>query len=245
MNKIVRIWILAGLLAGGMGWTARGASGMAAGSDTPVPASSAVEKQPTPGKHAFGDRLAGKLRKLGWPDEVVVGVISALPVVELRGAVPVGMTSFKMPWWKALLIAVAGNMIPVPFIIWLLGPISRASMKTRGGKRFFDWLFARTRKKTAEIEKYETLGLAIFVAIPLPATGAWTGAMAAWMLGMSWKHSLLSILLGVVIAGLIMVTLSWLGWIGAAIFGTALMALAVGALSQMIKREKSKTPPTP
>ena len=88
------------------------------------------------------------------------------------------------------------------------------------------------------MEKYETLGLAIFVAIPLPATGAWTGAMAAFVMGLSMRHALWSIFLGVVVAGMIMTALTWLGWIGATIFGLALLAMMVGSLQQLMKREK-------
>jgi hypothetical protein len=113
-------------------------------------------------------------------------------------------------------------------------------MKVPIGKKFFDWLFARTRRKTADIEKYEFWGLAIFVAIPLPATGAWTGAMAGWLLGLNFFRSLLSIFLGVLIAGVIMTALSLLGWIGAAIAGVVLTALLVGGLAKAPQEEGSR-----
>jgi uncharacterized membrane protein len=176
---------------------------------------------------------------MGWSDDAAVAGISALPIVELRGAIPVGIGVLHMPWWRVFLIAVVGNMIPVPLILLFLGPLSRGCMRTRVGRRFFEWLFARTRRKTAEIEKYETLGLAIFVAIPLPATGAWTGAMAAFLMGIGFKHALFSIFLGVLVAGIIMTVLSLLGWIGAVIAGIALLAVAAGAIQQMFKREEA------
>jgi len=134
-------------------------------------------------------------------------------------------------------------MIPIPFILLFLGPVSRFLMRFPVGKRFFDWLFARTRKKTAEIEKYETLGLTVFVAIPLPATGGWTGAMAAFLLGMKFNHSMWSIFLGVVIAGVIMTVLSLMGWLGAAVAGVVLMGMAVAAMARMLKKEELRTPP--
>lgn len=190
--------------------------------------------------HSTGERIAARLRGVGWSDDVVVGAISALPIVELRGAIPVGVGFLKMSWWRTFLVAVAGNMIPVPLILLFLGPLSRLCMRGRAGRRFFEWIFARTRRKTAEIEKYETLGLAIFVAIPLPATGAWTGAMAAFLMGMSFRHALWSILLGVLIAGAIVTALTLLGWIGAIVAGVALLTLAVGALQQMFRREGEK-----
>ena len=128
-------------------------------------------------------------------------------------------------------------MLPVPFILLLLGPISNLCMKVPVGKKFFDWLFARTRRKTADIEKYEFWGLAIFVAIPLPATGAWTGAMAGWLLGLNFFRSLLSIFFGVLIAGVVMTALALLGWIGAAIAGIVL-ALFFGGIALQALRKK-------
>ena len=130
-------------------------------------------------------------------------------------------------------------MIPVPFILLLLGPISNICMKVPIGKKFFDWLFTRTRRKTAEIEKYEFWGLAIFVAIPLPATGAWTGAAAGWLLGLNFWRSMLSIFFGVLAAGVIMTALSLLGWIGAGIALVALMIFFGGILARTSSRSSS------
>lgn len=202
--------------------------------------------------HSMGQRLAGALRSMGLPDPLVIAAISTLPIVELRGAVPVGHLLADIPnrpdlrskvqgavWVYAL--AVAGNMLPIPFIILFLGPLSRFCMRFKLGKVFFEWLFARTRKKTAEIEKYETLGLMVFVAIPLPVTGGWTGAMAAWMLGMEFKHAMWSILLGVMIAGLIMTVVSFMGWLGAAVAGGVLLALVISAVLRMFKKEQAET----
>lgn len=195
--------------------------------------------QESGGHLSRGAQLVTRLREMGWSDDAAVAGISALPIIELRGAIPVGIGVLHMPWWRVFLIAVVGNMIPVPLILLFLGPLSRGCMRTRVGRRFFEWLFARTRRKTAEIEKYETLGLAIFVAIPLPATGAWTGAMAAFLMGIGFKHALFSIFLGVLVAGIIMTVLSLLGWIGAVIAGIALLAVAAGAIQQMFKREEA------
>ncbi|MBU0678031.1 MAG: small multi-drug export protein [Verrucomicrobia bacterium] len=184
-----------------------------------------------------GAKIARVLRKSGLPDEVVVALISTLPIVELRGAVPVGHMMGMNPW-IVYGLAVAGNMIPIPLILLFLGPISRFLMKFKLGRLFFDWLFARTRKKTADIEKYETLGLTIFVAIPLPVTGGWTGAMAAFLMGVEFRHAMLSILLGVMIAGVIMTVLSLLGWLGAIIAGVVLIGLAAGAVLGVFRKEE-------
>lgn len=207
-----------------------------------VPGAMAEDAIPEDDHVPRGERIAAYLRSVGWSDDAIVGSISALPIVELRGAIPVGIGFLGMPWWRALGIAVLGNMIPVPFILLLLGPGSRLCMKVEIGRRFFEWLFSRTRRKAAGIEKYETFGLTVFVAIPLPVTGAWTGAMAAFLMGLGFRHAMVSIFLGVLIAGVIMTVLSKLGWIGAAIAGIVLLTLAVGALRKMFKREERHEP---
>lgn len=193
---------------------------------------------------SVGERLANLLRRSGLPDGVTVFVISTLPIVELRGSVPVGFL-FGMNPVTVFVVSVAGNMLPIPFILLFLGPFSRFCMRFRWGRAFFERLFARTRRKSASIEKYETLGLTIFVAIPLPATGGWTGAMAAFLMGMRFHHAMWSILLGVMIAGVIMTVLSWMGWIGAAVAGVALTVMAVGAMARWLKKEEQVESATP
>ncbi|HNR93723.1 MAG TPA: small multi-drug export protein [Kiritimatiellia bacterium] len=201
--------------------------------------------------HSIGEKIAGWMRGTGLPDELTVVAISTLPIVELRGAVPVGHMMFpdtdrstrtgRDDWGRSIrifILAVIGNMIPIPFILLLLGPVSRWLMRFRIGEKFFNWLFARTRRKAANIEKYETLGLTIFVAIPLPVTGGWTGAMAAFLMGMKFHHAMLSILLGVMIAGVIMTVLSLMGWVGALIAAVVLLSMAAGAVVGLFRREE-------
>jgi uncharacterized membrane protein len=196
-----------------------------------------------------GQKIAEKLAQKGLSKDFAVIAISTLPIVELRGAIPVGHILFPdtdkstrlglddlRRAARIFFYAVLGNMLPVPFILLLLGPISNLCMKVAIGKKFFDWLFARTRRKTAEIEKYEFWGLAIFVAIPLPATGAWTGAMAGWLLGLNFFRSLLSIFFGVLGAGVIMTALALLGWIGATIAGIVLTLFFGGIVVQALKK---------
>lgn len=197
------------------------------------------------GHSSIGERMARFLRKSGLPDEMTVFLISTLPIVELRGSIPVGTTVFHMNVWKVFLLSVVGNMLPVPFILWFLGPISRFFMRFGWGKVFFDWLLGRARRKSVKVEEYETLGLTIFVAIPLPATGGWTGAMAAFVMGMRFHHALVSILAGVLIAGVIVTTLCLMGWIGAIIAGIALCALAWSVMASWLKKEEKKEHSSP
>jgi len=168
--------------------------------------------------------------------ELIVFLIAMVPVAELRGAIPVAIDVFGMPWYTALGISIVGNILPVPFILLLLESVQKALRPIRLFDRFFTWLFASTRKKTAIIEKYEFLGLLLFVAVPLPLTGAWTGSVAAFLMGMRFWPAFLSILGGVIIAGVIVTVLSLLGWTGAIIAGVALGALAVFSALRFFRR---------
>jgi uncharacterized membrane protein len=165
-----------------------------------------------------GQEAASWLRARGLSPELVVVLIAALPIVELRGAVPVGILFFCMPWWKAVLWAVIGNIAPIIIVLLLLEPIVAWLSHVALFRRFFEWLFARARSKSASIEKYEFWGLATFVGIPLPGTGAWTGAVAAEVLGLSYWKALLSIFVGVLMAATVVTFLSVLGkqfrWVG-------------------------------
>ncbi|MDD4879698.1 MAG: small multi-drug export protein [Candidatus Omnitrophica bacterium] len=138
----------------------------------------------------------------GLPKDVVVLIIAALPISELRGAIPAAL-SFGIPIQKAFIIAVIGNFIPVIPVLFLLEPASKRLSRFKPFARFFDWLFTRTRKKADTIQKYEMWGLAIFVAIPLPMTGAWSGAIAASLLKMRFRYAVAGCILGIVAAGII------------------------------------------
>jgi len=167
---------------------------------------------------------------LGLPKELTVLAISALPVFELRGALPVAINLFHFPWYHALLLAIIGNLAPVPFILLFLNAISNLLSKTSIFKRMFQWLFERTRQRGKIINRYKRIGLILFVAIPLPMTGAWTGSLAAILLGLKFKHAFLSIFIGVLIAGIIVTCLCLLGWIGAIMAGIGLSGLTIFSL---------------
>jgi uncharacterized membrane protein len=151
------------------------------------------------------------LQSIGLPGELVVIITSALPILELRGGIPVAMTLLDFPWYYAFLLAVIGNMLPVPFILLFLDAATRLLSKVRLFDRFLNWLFERTRRRGEIIQKYERIGLVLFVAIPLPITGAWTGSLAAVLFGLKFKHAFLSIFIGVLIAGVIITCLSYFG----------------------------------
>lgn len=138
--------------------------------------------------------------------EVIKIFLTALtPIGELRAAIPLGLTVFRQPVWIVFVVSIIGNMIPPMLILWLFPKISEwLRAKSKIMNRFLTWLFERTRKKTKDkIEKYGDLALIIFVAIPLPNTGAWTGALAAWLFGIPYKKAVPNIFYGVLIAGVV------------------------------------------
>lgn len=138
--------------------------------------------------------------------------VAMLPVSELRGAVPMAMGVYGLSAIEAYMWAVLGNMIPVFFLLGFLPKVSDyMRSKWRWADKFFNWLFLRTRKRTEKgIKKYGAVALVLFVAVPLPLTGAWTGSVAAFLFGIKPKKALALIFLGVLIAGAL-VTLGTMG----------------------------------
>lgn len=142
---------------------------------------------------------------IGFPAEVAVFLIAMIPIAELRVALPLALAYYKLPVLTAYFIAVLGNLFPVVFILLFIGPVSDWLIKrSRLFELFFKWLFERTRNKVIRrYEKYGLIALTMFVAIPLPITGAWTGSLAAWLFGIETKKAFSAIALGVMIAGVI------------------------------------------
>jgi len=167
------------------------------------------------------------LVNLGISQPLIVFIVSMLPVAELRGALPVAINVFHIQWYFALPIALVGNLIPVPLIFLFLERLRRLLARMGIIGRLVERFFDLTRRRAGLIEKYGPIGLVLFVAIPLPITGAWTGTVAAFLLGMRFRDALLPICLGVFIAGVIVTVLSILGWVGAVIAGVALSAVVI------------------
>ncbi len=163
----------------------------------------------------FLDSILNTLFNLGFSKELIVTAVSASPIVELRGAIPLAINKFGFSWHYALPMAIAGNFIPVPFLMLFFGAISKRLSKIGIFKRWFNWLEERTRRRGKIVNKYERIGLALFVAIPLPGSGAWTGSLAATIFRMKFKQALLSIFIGICIAGAIVTYFSLLAERGA------------------------------
>ncbi|MDP4133707.1 MAG: small multi-drug export protein [Bacillota bacterium] len=130
-------------------------------------------------------------------------LISMLPIVELRGAVPIGV-ALGLNTYLVLLISIIGNMVPIPFVIIFARAIINWLKKKKFLAWFGRWLEKKAAKNVEKVIKYEKIGLFIFVAIPLPGTGAWTGALIASLFDLRLKNSILPIAWGVALAGVIM-----------------------------------------
>ncbi len=143
-------------------------------------------------------------------EELCVLFCSMLPIIELRGAIPLG-AGFGLPWWQTYIIAVIGNMLPVPVILLFVKSVLTWMSKCRISffNKVANKMFEKAEKNRTKIEKYAFWGLALFVAIPLPATGAWTGTLVAALFDMKFWKSMLSALLGVMIAGVVMTLISY------------------------------------
>ncbi|MDZ4182321.1 MAG: small multi-drug export protein [Candidatus Cloacimonadaceae bacterium] len=167
----------------------------------------------SPALHAsgFAEKTVSWLQGYGLQPTWIVLIISMLPLIELRGSIPVAILLFNMHWSEAVLLSVVGNMIPIPFILLLMDRFFALISKNRHGARFSQWIFKRTRRKGKVIETYEALGLTIFVGIPLPGTGAWTGSFAANIFGIRFWRAMLYIFVGVLLAATVVTMLSLMG----------------------------------
>ena len=148
----------------------------------------------------------------GFLNWLEVLALAASPISELRGAIPWAILKHHFPWYYAFLLAVIGNLLPVPFILLFLDTFSRLLSKIGIFEKMLHWLFERTRRRGKIINRYGWIGLALFVAITLPVTGAWTGSFAAVLFGLKFKHAFLSIFIGILIAGVIVTCATLLGW---------------------------------
>ena len=142
------------------------------------------------------------------PAELTVFAISLLPVLELRGGL-IAASLLGLPLWKAFIICYIANLLPIPFIILFIKKIFEFLRRFKGFDKFISKLEAKTEKNRDKVLKYKQWGLLVFVAIPLPGTGGWTGALFAALLDIDIKKSFPIIALGVLIAGVIMAVISY------------------------------------
>ena len=157
----------------------------------------------------FVTNLGGKVGK-----ELILFIISMVPILELRGGLPAFL---NIPMWRAIPVGIIGNLLPIPFILLLITKIFDWMKGTKRLKPVVEKLEKKAMSQSANIEKYEFWGLVAFVGIPLPGTGAWTGALIAALLGIRFRKAFPAIVIGVCLAACIMTIISY-GIVGG-IFG--------------------------
>jgi len=144
------------------------------------------------------------------PPQLATVLIAMIPIAELRASIPIALGVYKLPIWQAIFFSVIADIFIAGLIIYFLGPVYKfLSGRLSWIDKFFVWLFRRTRRKF--FHKYEVWGniaLMLFVAIPLPVTGAWTGSIASWLFGIPRKRSLFYISIGVIISAGIVTLIS-------------------------------------
>jgi uncharacterized membrane protein len=166
-------------------------------------------------------------------------VLSALPITELRVTIPLALAN-GMSVQSAFLLAVAGNFLPIGPLLFGLEMVSSWLRRFRLLDALFQKILLRTRQKGREVQRYGPLGLMIFVAIPLPGTGAWSGAILAWLLGLTVLTSAVAISAGVIIAGII-VSLASIGMIQfAGSYGIEYLLAAVIVIAVLYFWQKRK-----
>lgn len=150
--------------------------------------------------------------------ELCVVFCSMLPIIECRGAVPLGW-GLGLPWWQTALFSIIGNLLPVPFILLFIRAILKwmATCRVKFFNKISAWLERKVDKHKGTIEKYSYWGVMIFVGLPIPGTGAWTGTLIASVLGLDPKKSFVAAVGGVLMATAIMTVISYCGL--GAIFG--------------------------
>jgi len=144
------------------------------------------------------------------PPQLATFLIALIPIAELRASIPIALSVYKLSIWQAIFYSVAADIVISAIIIYCLGPIYNfLSGKIRLIDKFFNWIFQRTRRKfSAKYEIWGNIALILFVAIPLPVTGAWTGSIASWLFAIPRKRSLFYVSLGVIISAGIVTLIS-------------------------------------
>ena len=157
--------------------------------------------------HTFLGLFDG-LRSIPFGKELIVFLISLMPILELRGGL-IAAALLGLNIVPAFIICIIGNLLPIPFILWFITPIFNKLKKTKHLSKFVNKIEKKALSKKDKIEKAEFWGLLFFVGIPLPGTGGWTGSLIASLINMDKKKAMLAITCGVLLAGLIVGSLSF------------------------------------
>ena len=172
-----------------------------------------------------------------WGKWLATILIATLPIIELRGALPAAHGVFHLSWGAAYFLSVFGNLIPVPFLLRWFPGVEKWLRRWRPFELFFEWLFNRTHKKGwRKVKIYGDVGIIFFVAIPLPVTGAWTGTVLAYLFRINRVRAFIAITMGVLIAGIIMIAVTFSGYLigGLIILGLVGILVLMSYLEKMI-----------
>lgn len=150
----------------------------------------------------------GGITSIAFGKEILVFIISLLPILELRGGL-IAAALLGLDPIPSYIISIIGNLLPIPFILLLINKVLDWMRKSKHFSKIANWLDSKVEKHKGQIEKYGYLGVVLFVGIPLPGTGAWTGSLIASVLEMDKKKTFLAVLLGVFLASIIMMVLSF------------------------------------
>ena len=150
----------------------------------------------------------GGITSIAFGKEILVFIISLLPILELRGGL-IAAALLGLDPIPSYIISIIGNLLPIPFILLLINKVLDWMRKSKHFSKIANWLDSKVEKHKGQIEKYGYLGIVLFVGIPLPGTGAWTGSLIASVLEMDKKKTFLAVLLGVFLASIIMMVLSF------------------------------------
>ena len=168
-------------------------------------------------------------------DELIVLLTAILPVSELRGAIPLALLKFNFPLWKAFLIGIIGNTLPCIPLILFLNLFEKFSEKNKILNKIFNFFKLRALKRKKLIEKYEIFGIYLFVSVPLPFTGAWTGCLLAYLLQTPPFKTFLAVFFGILTAGIIVTTVLIVGIKWGIISGIIFASLIILILNFLIK----------
>jgi len=157
------------------------------------------------------ERILDFLYSIGLSPKTMILFLGTLPVTELRASIPIGILVLKQSVGTAVFYSILGNILPIVPIYFFLEPISKRLSRTLCMRRFFDWLFRRARRRSGIIERYEAIGVMLFVSLPLPFTGVWTGCLIASLLRLKFIPTFIAATVGVVIAAVIVTTLTLIG----------------------------------
>lgn len=155
------------------------------------------------------ESVVSYFEKLAWAPEIIIIILAMMPIIELRGAIPAGIFLLKLPIWYVFVVSVIANILIIPLILYSLAYLEKKLVKKSWGQRAFEAFNKHIRTKhTKKIERFKLAALFIFVAIPLPGTGAWTGSFIAYVFNLPRKQSIAYISLGVLTAGVLVTLMS-------------------------------------